>query len=171
MAVKLPTGRVILYDDDHHYLGGVLAELLIQQGCEVRLVTPAPMISYWSQYTLEQERILKRLVGLGVVCQIQHTLKSIQSEAVTVSDSITNDEHELACDAVVLVSDRLPEDSLYQSLKPALADGRLASLRVIGDAEAPNIIARAIFSGYLAASEFDEAPSEETPFRVEYPAL
>lgn len=168
MSGKLLAGRVIVYDDDHHYIGGVLAELLVQQGCEVHLITPAPMISYWSQYTLEQERILKRLARLGVTCLTQQELKLIQPDTVTVADSINNNEHELACDAVVLVSDRLPEDSLYQSLK---AEGRLASLRVIGDAEAPNIIARAVFSGYLAASEFGEVPSEETPFRVEYPSL
>jgi hypothetical protein len=40
-------------------------------------------------------------------------------------------------------------------------------LRVIGDAEAPNIIAQAVFSGHLAAREFEEDKGEGTPFKVE----
>jgi dimethylamine/trimethylamine dehydrogenase len=40
-------------------------------------------------------------------------------------------------------------------------------LRIIGDAEAPNIIAQAVFAGHLAAREFDEEKVEGTPFKVE----
>jgi hypothetical protein len=42
---------------------------------------------------------------------------------------------------------------------------------VIGDAEAPNIIAQAVFSGHLAAREFHESPAKGTPFKIERPAL
>ena len=70
-------------------------------------------------------------------------------------------------DGVVLVSDRISNDSLYYELKPALEEGKLNSLRVIGDAEAPNIIAQAVFSGHLAAREFEEEKVEGTPFKVE----
>ena len=70
-------------------------------------------------------------------------------------------------DGVVLVSDRISNDTLYYDLKPALEEGKLQSLRVIGDAEAPNIIAQAVFSGHLAAREFDEEKVEGTPFKVE----
>jgi dimethylamine/trimethylamine dehydrogenase len=67
-----------------------------------------------------------------------------------------------------MVTDRIPNDGLYHELKPALADGRLKSLRLIGDAEAPNIIAQAVFSGHLAAREFDEVIDPDvTPFKVE----
>jgi len=41
------------------------------QGCEVTLVTPAPLVSYWSQYTLEQERIQRKLMKLGVKLHVQ----------------------------------------------------------------------------------------------------
>ena len=50
---------------------------------------------------------------------------------------------------------------------PPSTEERLNSLRVIGDAEAPNIIAQAVFSGHLAAREFDEEKVEGTPFKVE----
>jgi dimethylamine/trimethylamine dehydrogenase len=77
---------------------------------------------------------------------------------------------------VVLVSDRTPNDSLFQALNPALREASprgprgergIQSLRIIGDAEAPNIIAQAVFAGHLAAREFDEEKVEGTPFRIE----
>lgn len=168
MNGKLPSGKVLIYDDDHYYMGGVLAELLVQNGCEVTLATPAPSISFWTQFTLEQDRILKRLHQLNVTLLENHCIASHTAESVTVANTITAAERTLACDALVLVTDRIPNDALYHELKPALADGRLKSLRLIGDAEAPNIIAQAVFSGHLAAREFDEAVDPDaTPFKVE----
>ena len=63
---KSVIGKWVIYDDDHYYMGGVLAELLAERGCHVSLVTPAPLVSYWSQFTLEQERIQQKLMRLGV---------------------------------------------------------------------------------------------------------
>jgi dimethylamine/trimethylamine dehydrogenase len=171
MAERLPAGRVVLFDDDHYYMGGVLAELLVRQGCQVTLITPTPLVSYWTQFTLEQERIQRRLMSLGVGLQPQHVLQAIQPEAVTLAHTVSGATTELPCEAVVLVTDRQPNDGLYQTLKPALAEGVLQSLRVIGDAEAPNIIAQAVFAGHLAAREFDEVITDETPFRVERVAV
>jgi len=37
----LPKGEVLIYDDDHYYMGSVLAEKLIAEGHKVVLVTPA----------------------------------------------------------------------------------------------------------------------------------
>jgi dimethylamine/trimethylamine dehydrogenase len=171
MTGNFPSGHVIVFDDDHYYLGGVLAELLANLGCQVTLVTPAPLVSYWAHYTLEQERIQKRLFRLGVSLQTGHTLEAIYPDSVKVTGSVTGAVTPLACDSVVLVTDRAPKDQIYQSLRPALAEGKLASLRLIGDAAAPHIIAQAVYSGHLAAREFDEPPVEGTPFRREYAAL
>ncbi len=159
--------NVIIYDDDHYYMGGVLAELLAEQGCNVSLVTPAPLISYWSQFTLEQERIQAKLMKLGVRLYPQTVLSEIKKDSVRLSNTISGDQIELPRDGVVLVSDRTPNDSLYQSLKPALDEEKIKSLRIIGDAEAPNIIVQAVFTGHLAAREFDEEKVDGTPFKVE----
>ncbi len=168
MSGTLPTGKVLLYDDDHYYMGGILAELLAESGCEVTLVTPAPTISAWTEYTLEQERIYKRLLALNVTLLSHHALASFSPTTATVTHIITFAESTLPCDAIVLVTDRIPNDALYHELKPALAEGKLKSLRLIGDAEAPNIIAQAVFSGHLAAREFDEVINPDvTPFKVE----
>jgi len=168
MAGNLPAGRVVLYDDDHYYMGSVLAELLAGNGCQVTLVTPAPMISYWTTYTLERDRVEARLLRLGVELLPGHALASLSPDHAILTRANTQAQTEAPCEAVVLVTDRIPEDGLYHQLKPALEEGALDSLRLIGDAEAPNIIAQAVFSGHLAAREFDEdIDPDRTPFRME----
>jgi dimethylamine/trimethylamine dehydrogenase len=164
---KLVNSNWVIYDDDHYYMGGVLAELLAGQGLRVSLVTPAPLVSYWSQFTLEQERIQHRLMKLGVKLYPQHVVNKIESECVNLINTISAEGAELPREGVLLVSDRLSNDSLYYELNPALEEGKIQSLRVIGDAEAPNIIAQAVFSGHLAAREFEEEKIEGTPFKIE----
>jgi dimethylamine/trimethylamine dehydrogenase len=159
--------NVVIYDDDHYYMGGVLAELLAMQGCLVSLVTPAPFVSYWSQFTLEQERIQNKLTKLGVKIYSRTVLSEIENDCVKLTDTVSGHQMELQRDGIVLVSDRISNDSIYYELKPALEEGKLNSLRVIGDAEAPNIIAQAVFSGHLAAREFEEDKVEGTPFKIE----
>ena len=162
---QAPGRPVILYDDDHYYMGGVLAELLAQNGCAVTLVTPAPTVSAWTEYTLEQEKIYARLLSLGVTLLPHHVLASTSSGAVTVHHAITSAKTTLPASALVLVTERTPHDALYRELLPSLREGKLDSLRLIGDAQAPNIIAQAVFSGHLAAREFDEqANPDVTPF-------
>jgi dimethylamine/trimethylamine dehydrogenase len=168
MMGKLPAGKVLVYDDDHYYMGGVLAELLAENGCEVILVTPAPAISYWTEFTLEQKRIHKRLLDLKVTLITHHVIASHTPKTATLTNTVTSAESTLACNAIVMVTDRIPNDGLYRELQPALAAGTLKSLRLIGDAEAPNIIAQAVFAGHLAAREFDEIIDLAiTPFKVE----
>ncbi len=168
MNGRLPAGKVLVYDDDHYYMGGVLAELLAVNGCEVTLMTPASTISAWTEFTLEQDRIYKRLLDLNVTLLPHHVLASHSPRTAAVSHVITNAETTLDCDSIVLVTERFPNDSLYHELRPALEDGRFKSLRLIGDAEAPGIIAQAVFSGHLAARGFDEfIDLDVTPFRIE----
>jgi dimethylamine/trimethylamine dehydrogenase len=125
------------------------------------------LAAYWSQHTLEQERIQRRLMKSGTRIFTQQIIKEIQPQKVTLACSVSGHQSEVSADAVVLVTDRLSNDDLYQALKPEQENGKLDSLRVIGDAEAPNIIAQAVFSGHLAAREFEETPSDSTPFRIE----
>jgi dimethylamine/trimethylamine dehydrogenase len=158
---------IVIYDDDHYYMGGVLAEFLAMNGYSVSLATPAPLVSYWSQFTLEQERIQSKLVKLGVGLYPQTILSEIEDDCVRLKNAISGREEQLPRDGIVLVTDRISNDALYYELKPAFEEGSLNSLRVIGDAEAPNIIAQAVFSGHLAAREFDEEKIEGTPFKVE----
>ncbi len=169
---QLPEGigagtRVVLFDDDHYYMGGVLAELLAAQGCQVTLVTPESLVSAWTVYTLEQERIERRLHRLGVRMIKQHNLMAIRPGEVGLAATISEETLDLYCEAVVLVTERLPESEIFEAIKDAVSDGKLASLRLIGDAEAPGIIAQAVYAGHLAGREFGEPAVDGTPFKVE----
>jgi len=167
MADKCPSGHVLIFDDDCYYMGSVIAEKLVALGCEVSIITPQPLVSAYTKYTLEQGRIEARMRESGVCMRPNTNLDQIYADGVAVSNSLTGNSSKLACDAVVLVTDRLPNDALYQTLKMKTAVSALNSLRVIGDADAPNLIERAVFAGHLAAREFEQLPVKGTPFRIE----
>lgn len=168
MEGKLPNGTVVLYDDDHYYLGGVLAELLVKNGCQVHLVTSAPQVSYWTEFTLEQAKIESRLLGIGVNIHTRQVLWEIEANTAVIRHELTDEYRSIECDAIVLVTDRISNDSLYYELLPHIETGALDSLKLIGDAEAPNIIAQAVHSGHRAARTFESPePLDDTPFEVE----
>ncbi len=167
MAGKIPSGHVLIYDDDHHYMGSVLAELLHEQGCEVSVVTPAAQVAYWSQFTLDQEAIQQKMLRVGTRIFTQKILKEIKSKKISLACSVSGQERDIEVDAVVLVTDRYSNDELYHALKPSQKDGKINTLKVIGDAEAPHLIVQAVFSGYQTACAMEEKTSDDTPFRVE----
>jgi dimethylamine/trimethylamine dehydrogenase len=171
LAGARPTGeRVLLYDDDHYYLGGVLAELLAGEGHSVTLVTPAPRVSEWSVNTMEHPRIHRRLVEHGVGLETGHALVGAEPGAARVACVYTKRERLLPCDTVVLVTARLPQDTLAVELQARAAewgDAGLLSVRAVGDALAPGTIATAVWDGRRYAEELDDPAAGGAPFRRE----
>ncbi|MCH7534613.1 MAG: FAD-dependent oxidoreductase, partial [Bacteroidetes bacterium] len=53
MDGKRPTGKVVIFDNDHYYMGGVLAEELHRDGCEVTIVTDRTIVSAYNKFTLD----------------------------------------------------------------------------------------------------------------------
>jgi dimethylamine/trimethylamine dehydrogenase len=159
MAGRRPAGeRILLFDDDHYYLGGVLAELLAGEGKVVILVTPAPRVSEWSVNTMEHERIHRRLVDARVELATAQALVAVEGGMARVVDVYTSREREVPLDGLVLVTARLPNDAL------ALELGATA----IGDAYAPGTIATAVWDGRRYAEELDGPPhGDNVPFRRE----
>ena len=160
-------GRVLIYDDDHYYLGGVIAEKLRREGHEVLLVTPAATISSWSEWTLEQEQTQKLLIELGVEFATQTDLASAAAGMVELTCVFTDRRTEKDCDSLVLISERIPNDELYHSLQEKsenLSAAGIKTLKCIGDCLAPSTIAAAVYSGHLAARELESVQHEEVPF-------
>ncbi len=173
---KRPSGRrVALFDDDHYYLGGVLAELLAKEEFEVTLVTPAARVSEWTVNTMEQEQIQSRLLELGVSVATTTTVVAVASSHVRVACAYTGRERELPADSVVLVTARLPNDELYLELNAqteAWADAGIATVAAIGDAWSPSTIAAAVWEGRRYAEELDgPAAGDTVPFLREIVAL
>ena len=160
-------GRVVIYDDDHYYLGGVIAEKLRREGHEVLLVTPAATISSWSEWTLEQEQTQKLLIELGVEFATQTDLAAADAGMVELTCVFTDRRTEKDCDSLVLISERIPNDELYHSLQEKsenLSEAGIKTLKCIGDCLAPSTIAAAVYSGHLAARELESDQQEEVPF-------
>jgi dimethylamine/trimethylamine dehydrogenase len=175
MAGRLPKGRVVIFDDDHYYMGGVLAELCAQAGCEVTLVTPAAFVSDWTRNTLEQGAIHRRLVTCGVKIVLNTGVTAVTAEGVTTACAYTGTAGQIGADAVVMVASRTSDDGLYRDLTARAADwadAGLRSVRVIGDAEAPGPIAWATYAGHRYARELDMPDrGDALSFRREVTAL
>ena len=176
MTGSRPRGpRVIVFDDDHYYLGSVLAELLAAEGHEVRLVTPAAHVSAWTANTLELVRVRQRVMSAGVVVDTNRAVVRLTSAGVVAACVFTGAEESLDADAVVMVTARLPSDGLAADLQAREAEwagASVTSVRAIGDAWAPATIAAAVWSGRRYAEELDEpVPAGPVSFRREVTAL
>jgi dimethylamine/trimethylamine dehydrogenase len=175
MQGTCPSGHVVIYDDDHYYMGGVLADLLIQKGCAVTLVTPAAYVSEWTLNTLEQHEIHRRLAGMGVAIELNRGVTAIGKGEVETNCTFTDTRRPVAADAVVLVTSKIENRSVYDALKAqenAWADAGIKSVTLIGDANAPGPIAWATYAGHRYARELDGPdPGDDPPFRREVTEL
>ncbi|NQV07631.1 FAD-dependent oxidoreductase [bacterium] len=159
MAGMMPSGSVVVYDDEHYYMGGVLAETLRKAGLDVTLVTPANEVSTWTNHTEEQFRIQERILSLDVRLHTGTAVAEVSSDSVTLESIYTGRTHEVAADTVVMTTSRTPRDALYHALSDRIDITR------IGDCLAPGTIATSVYSGHRYARELDTPTSVGVPFR------
>ncbi|MGH6854134.1 MAG: FAD-dependent oxidoreductase [Aestuariivirga sp.] len=164
MAGMRPKGKhVAIFDDDHYYMGGVLAELLRKEGYGVSLVTPAALVSTYTKWTLEQARIQTRLLDIGVDIFANTAVTSVAADHVALGCVFTGKGSTLACDATVLVTARNPSDQLYHALV-----AKDVAVSRAGDCYGPGTIAAAVYAGRRFAEEFGGNPRdilEQSPRR------
>ena len=170
-----PTGHIVIFDDDHYYMGGVIAELLIQKGCSVTLVTPAAYVSEWTLNTLEQHEIHRRLAQMGVKIELNRGVTAIGKDYIETNCVFTDLAQPIGCDAVVLVTSKLENNRVYNDLKARegeWADAGIKTVKLIGDANAPGPIAWATYAGHRYARELDgDDIGDALPFRREVTEL
>ena len=173
VAGSLPEGAVVVFDDDHYYMGGLIAEKLRAAGRGVTLVTTAADVSHFTHNTLEQERIQKRLLEMEVRIVPLHSVAEIAADHVTVRCNFTDRPQQIACDTFVPVTMRGRDDALFHALQSLIDGGASgpASLTRIGDCLAPGTIAAAVYGGHRYARELGEPVPTGAPFRREIPAL
>jgi dimethylamine/trimethylamine dehydrogenase len=165
----LPAGRVVLFDDDHYYMGGVIAELLAASGCTVTYVTPESLASAWTVNTAEQPRIQKRLIEQCSEVCVSTKLSALDAGHAILSCVFTGKRRQVAADAAVLVTAQMPQDALFKDLTAAIAarGGTGPRLVRIGDCHAPGTIAASVYSGHLFARTLDNRLTNTPPFRRE----
>lgn len=173
---ELPTGPVLIYDDDHYVLGGALAEVLAKQGVAVTYATPAAKVSEWTEQTMEQSRVQSNLLSLGVriLCQREFSALRRSGDAVDVDLACIygGKTETITVNTIVPVTMRDSIDGLHQDLQARnveWADAGVIEVHCLGDALAPATVAAAVHAGHKAARAFDEdivmAPM---PFRREW---
>ncbi|WP_271043910.1 oxidoreductase [Pseudomonas sp. VB3] len=173
MGGALAPSPVLLFDDDHYYMGSVLAERLVAQGVEVVFVTPAADVAAWTHNTLEQHRIQRRLLELDVTIIASHSLMTVTSDGVIASCVYTGRPRVIAVASLLLVTSREPEQALFRALdRPdqELREAGIQTLLPIGDCLAPGTIAAAVYGGHRQAREFD-APAGSLFMRREITCL
>jgi dimethylamine/trimethylamine dehydrogenase len=175
MAGQLPSGKVVVFDDDHYYMGGVLAELLVEQGCDVTLVTPSAFVSAWTSNTLEQASIHARLAELGVAIVLNRAVSRIEGGQVVSECVFSGHEESAAANALVMVASRVGNDTLWQELSAREHEWEtygIKSIKLIGDAQSPAPIAWATYAGHRYARELDMPDiGDDLPFRREVTQL
>jgi len=172
LSVVTTPDPVLIFDDDHYYLGSVLAEKLRGAGHDVTVVTPADRIAAWTVNTLEQHSIQKRLLEFGVHIVMNHNIVEFDGQRAVLACTYTERESSVSAGTILTVTSRLPHDELYDALagRSAEASGAgIVSISAIGDCLAPSTIAAAVYAGHRYGREFDQPSVDDVGFRRELP--
>lgn len=157
MNGETPEGDVIIYDTDHYYMAGVLADKCLDLGHKVTYMSPANRVSDWTENTLEQQRIQSQLMNKGLALSLNQTLLEVKESQVVSNCVYSCKKSHTSCKTLVLVTERSPNDTLYTAIE---SQHPFKHFALIGDAYAPGIIAQAVHSGHLEAQLFgDENPN------------
>jgi dimethylamine/trimethylamine dehydrogenase len=158
MADVIPKGPVVVFDDDHYYMGSVVAEKLLRAECDVTYVTAAGKVCEWAYTTDEQKRAQTTLIALGVRLETGTVVEALAGDIATLACAYTGRTRDVTAASVVMVTSREPRDALYHSLNERIEIER------VGDCSAPGIIASAVYSGHRYARAMD---SDGAQFRRE----
>jgi dimethylamine/trimethylamine dehydrogenase len=154
--ISISARKIVIYDDDHYYLGSVIALELCKHGHDVVFVTPAGRACGWGEFTDEQATSNAALINAGVEIITNQTIQDVENGFARLSCVFSAKTSELECDAVIPLTRKIPVAELYYDLtadETKLSKVGIKSVVRIGDAEAPSIIAAAVHSGYRAAMD------------------
>lgn len=139
---------VILDDDGTRYVAG-LAELLLDHGKKVRLVSRQQNMFNRMNTTLDLPIMMGKLLKKGLEFEANSWASEIGPDSVSLFNIYTGGAKVLpGVDNVVLTTGNLPNDSLYFTLKQ-----QFENVHRVGDAVVPRLIEHAIYEGYLAGLE------------------
>ncbi len=168
----VPGEHVLVYDAEGYFVGSALAERLATQGHAVTLVTPLPTVAPFTAETLEDGYVAARLHQLEVSVVCGQALVEVADGAAVLRNPF-GVERTVEASAVVLVTQRCSEESLYLTLADRVARdeaGDVTAVYRVGDCAAPRLLADVIFDGHRLARELDTAhPERPLPFLREEP--
>ncbi len=147
-GVELPPA-ILIYDDDHDYMGSVLAEHLTRKGRRVTLMSPLAEFSAWTAQKLERDRIVARMIEAGIEMLSLAKVSEFETGRVRFHVGLKRTPQSLDCDAVILVMARQTRAELREQI--LAGDFPAERLHTIGDALAPGTLQAAVFSGHALA--------------------
>jgi dimethylamine/trimethylamine dehydrogenase len=159
-------GPVLIYDDERYVMAGALALKLIAEGRRVIFATPAAYASEWTRHTNEHALIQTGLIEGGARLVLEHVLIGFDGNEATLACAYTGRRQVFAISALIPVTARAARRDLWNELQTRRADWQQAGIRaahLIGDAEAPGLIAHAVYSGHKLAREIDADPAIVVP--------
>jgi dimethylamine/trimethylamine dehydrogenase len=157
---KLTPASFVVYDDDNFYMASVLVEQLSKLGHRVTYVTPQAMVATWTDFTLDQGRIIQRLRDLNVAMHPNTQL----GEGRSFVDVLSGKPVDFGDAHLLIVGARLSEDDLFCGLQ---GQSNIGTLYRAGDCVSPGTIQNSVFSGHKVARDILRAPSETELFRRE----
>ena len=149
---------IVIYDDDQGYLASAIADHLSSAGHNITFVTPASVVSPWTEHTLEQHRIQSSLLNQGVTIITNKTIIHAEENNLSARCVYTGNISHIPCKTLILVTERTPDTTLYTQLSESIkksTNSKPYHIELLGDALAPGLIADAVFSGHLAAQNFE----------------
>jgi hypothetical protein len=139
---------LILDDDGTRYVAG-LAEMLLDKGRSVRIVSRQQGLFNRMNTTLDLPVMLKRLLSAGLEFTPNSWASGIDGSQAELFNIYSGEVSVLGdVDTFILTTGHLPVDALYFELKDALEN-----VHRVGDAVAPRRIEHAIYEGFLAGLE------------------
>ena len=106
--------------------------------------------------------------GVDIVCN--KILTAIDGDTATLECTYLGTETMVKAGAVVPVTSRLPNDTLYLdllALKEQFVDNGIKSVDRIGDCHAPGTIAMAVYAGHQYARQLDDPVDQISGFKRE----
>jgi 2,4-dienoyl-CoA reductase-like NADH-dependent reductase (Old Yellow Enzyme family) len=135
--------HVVVLEAVGHVQGVGLGELLASQGRQTTVVSTLPVLLACDGET--QAAILPRAVQAGMAWRPSTALAAIGDHEVTLIDVLSHRAQTQPADTVVIVTNGVPDASLFTAL-----DGHVAELARVGDAVSVRPVDRAVYDGHRA---------------------
>ncbi|MBS1879339.1 MAG: FAD-dependent oxidoreductase [Actinobacteria bacterium] len=140
---------VVLLDDDGGRQVAGVAEVLLDAGKSVTLVSRWTSLFPSTVVTLDQSILYERLFGKGLRYRLNSWARRIGPDSVDVYGLYGGEEETVTgVDTVVLATGSIAVDALYHELRESGTEVKRA-----GDCVAPRSLDHAIYDGYLAGRE------------------
>ncbi|WP_417436328.1 FAD-dependent oxidoreductase [Hoeflea sp.] len=143
-----PGQRVIVLDEGGNWKGCGTAWKLAEDGHDVTIVTPDPLVGKELQRTAADFPLRRTLAGLGVKFVVESAITHWSGTSAAVQSFLDGGKTEILADTLVFATANMAEDSLAVALRQ-----RGVSFREIGDGAAPRQAAYAIYEGRKAGLE------------------